>query len=597
MAVLLSGSGLSRSFGAGVLFRDLSLILSDGDKIGVIGPNGSGKTTLLEILTGNQPADSGTRSVRRNARLAYVPQDSLFGPEDTVGSVLRDAVKDLPLEDEEKAVRVEVMLGRAGFENPAMAASALSGGWKKRLAIAAALVTSPDALLLDEPTNHLDVQGITWLESAIEKVNACLVVTHDRYFLENVTTRMVEINRAYPEGAFQTNGNYSEFLERREEFLEAQEKQQASLATKVRREVEWLRRGPKARTGKSRARVNASGRLIEELAAATTRSRTATAQIDFTASGRKTRRLIEAEKVGKTLGGRSLFRNLDLVLSPGVRLGLVGANGSGKTTLLKILQGEAAPDEGTVRHAERLQVVSFAQDRGAHLDPDVSLRRTLAPDGDTVIYNERSIHVAGWAKRFLFREEQLDTPVSRLSGGERARIMIARLMLMPADVLLLDEPTNDVDIPTLEVLEERLLEFPGAVVLVTHDRYLLDRVSTTVLGLNGGECGLFADYSQWEAWYGEQRSGEAEMKQPGSTPAPVKEAPTKLSYSDQREWDLMEQKILRAEQELAARQSEMQAITSDAVSLHAAYEKFQEAQRSVDDLYARWAELETKIAK
>jgi len=213
--------------------------------------------------------------------------------------------------------------------------------------------------------------------------------------------------------------------------------------------VEWLRRGPKARTGKSRARIDAAGRLIEELADVTARGRTATAQIDFTASDRKTKRLIEAEGIGKTLGGRRLFQNLNLTLSPGVRIGLLGANGSGKTTLLKVLQGEVAPDEGSLRFADRLQIVSFAQDRHAYLDPEVSLRRTLCPEGDSVIYRGRPIHVAGWAKRFLFQDEQLEMPMARFSGGERARAMIARLMLAEADVLLLDEPTNDLDIPTL----------------------------------------------------------------------------------------------------------------------------------------------------
>ncbi len=286
-------------------------------------------------------------------------------------------------------------------------------------------------------------------------------------------------------------GNYSEFLEKREDFLEAQKKQTEALATKVRREIEWLRRGPKARTGKSRARIDSAGRLIEEFSAANQRARGGTAKIDFTASDRKTKRLIEAEDIGITLGGRRLFQNLTLTLSPGVRIGLVGANGSGKTTLLKLLAGELEPDEGEIRRADRLQIVSFAQDRGAHLDPSISLRRALCPEGDMVIYRDRTIHVAGWAKRFLFLDEQLEMPVSKLSGGERARVMIARLMLATADVLLLDEPTNDLDIPTLEVLEDSLLDFPGAIVLVSHDRYLLDRVSTIVIGLDGGEGTAF----------------------------------------------------------------------------------------------------------
>jgi ATP-binding cassette subfamily F protein uup len=596
MGVLLSGSALSKSFSARPLFEDLSLSLSDGDRTGLIGPNGSGKTTLLEILAGREAPDSGTRALRKQTRLAYVPQDSIFADGDTVLSVLTAALIALPLDDEEKSGRIELMLDRAEFTDRATTAAALSGGWKKRLSIAAALIASPDVLLLDEPTNHLDLEGILWLESAIESAGACLVVTHDRYFLERVATHMLEINRIYPGSAFQVKGNYSEFLEEREDFLEAQKKQTDALATKVRREIEWLRRGPKARTGKSRARIDSAGRLIDEFSAATQRARGGTAKIDFTASDRKTKRLIEAEGIGMTLGGRRLFQNLSLTLSPGVRIGLVGANGSGKTTLLKLLAGELEPDAGEIRRADRLQIVSFAQDRGAHLDPGVSLRRALCPEGDMVIYRDRTIHVAGWAKRFLFLEEQLEMPVSKLSGGERARVMIARLMLATADVLLLDEPTNDLDIPTLEVLEDSLLEFPGAIVLVSHDRYMLDRVSTMVIGLDGGEGGTFADYSQWEAFRGEQLSEKPAPKLP--RPATASDEPKKkLSYLHQREWDGMEAKILDAEQELATCQREFEASTSDPNRVSEAYDKMQAAQNRVEDLYARWAELEAQVVK
>ncbi len=598
MAVLFSCSELGKTFGSRVLFENLSLTISDGDRLGLIGPNGSGKTTLLEILAGNDAPDLGTRAVRKLARIDYVPQDSQFRAGDTIASVLAAAVAGLPLEDDEKTARMQAMFGRAGFTRPATPVSELSGGWRKRLAIAAALVTSPDLLILDEPTNHLDLEGILWLEDAVKTANACLVVTHDRYFLENVPTRVIEINRAYPQGSLQVNGNYSEFLERREEFLEAQSKQQEALATKVRREVEWLRRGPKARTGKSRARIASAGLLIDELAAANERARNGIARIDFTASDRKTKRLIEAEGIEKTLGGRRLFHKLNLTLSPGVRIGLAGPNGSGKTTLLKILEGQMQPDAGTIRRADHLRVVVFAQDRRAYLDPATSLRRSLCPDGDMVVYRDRLIHVAGWAKRFLFRDDQLDMPVSRLSGGEKARVAIAKLMLAPADVLLLDEPTNDLDIPTLEALEESLSEFAGAVVLVSHDRYLLDRVSTVVIGLDGESGGVFADYSQWEAsWQTAARPAEEKSSSREPRVTALSPAPKKLSYLEQREWDAMETKILEGEEEAARWRRQLESPSGDGTNLAEAYAKLQVAQQQVAKLYERWAELEDKLAK
>ena len=240
--------------------------------------------------------------------------------------------------------------------------------------------------------------------------------------------------------------------------------------------------------------------------------------------------------------------------------------------------------------------MSFAQDRGAHLNPETSLRRTLCPEGDSVIYRDRPVHVMGWAKRFLFRDEQMDMPVAKLSGGEKARVMIARLMLETADVLLLDEPTNDLDIPTLEVLEESLLDFPGAMVLVSHDRYMLDRVSTMVVGLDGGEGCVFADYSQWEAWRGEPAADKPASKDT-RTSAPPDAPKKKLSYIEQREWDGMEARILEAERDLAHWQHEMQQSSADARRLTEAYEKAQASQRIVDTLYARWAELEGKVSR
>ncbi len=312
---------------------------------------------------------------------------------------------------------------------------------------------------------------------------AFVVVTHDRYFLENVATQIIELNRIYSDGLLRVKGSYSKFLEDREAYVEWQQRAQESLRNRVRVEMEWLRRGPKARTTKAKARIDNANALISELRDSESRTRIATAGITFDATGRQTKRLIEVENAAVTLGDREILRGVSVTLTNGLKLGLTGANGSGKTTLLRAITGEITLSAGEIRRAPGLRIVYFSQMR--ELDTSLTLRRTLAPDSDSVIYRDRVVHVAGYASRFLFTGEQLNQPVERLSGGERARVLIARLMLQPADVLILDEPTNDLDIPTLEILEESLLEFPGALVLVTHDRYLLDRVTNAVLGLDG----------------------------------------------------------------------------------------------------------------
>src|ERR1700730_16895306 len=502
---IINAQGISKAFGANPLFQDVSFTLSEGDRIGLIGPNGSGKSTLLRILAGSEDPDDGNVAVRKRIRVTCVQQDSKFKSGDTVRSVVEHAMQGAGAPQSERGTRFAETLGRAGFDNVEAEAAALSGGWQKRLAIVEALVQKPDILLLDEPTNHLDLAGIDWLETLLHASPfACVVVSHDRYFLENVATEMAELNRIYPNGILRVHGNYSTFLEKKEEFLHAQSKRQEALENLVHSEIEWLRRGAKARTRKSKARIDKAGELMEELADLNMRTRSGTAQIDFSATDRKTKRLIELQNVAYEIGGRRLFQGLNFIITAGLRVGLVGPNGSGKTTLLRLLRGEVAATEGEIRRAEKLRIVYFDQRR--ELDPNVTLRRALAPEGDSVIYQDRVTHVASWAAKFLFKSEQLNQPVERLSGGERARVLIAQLMLQPADVLLLDEPTNDLDIPTLEILEESLLEFRGSLVLVTHDRYMLDRVSTIVLGLDGrGGAERFADYSQWDTWQAERQ--------------------------------------------------------------------------------------------
>ena len=597
MALLLNAQSVSKSFGATNLFREVSFTVNDGDRIGLIGPNGSGKSTLLKMLSGEIDADSGEVTPRKNLRMAYVEQDSKFPPGATVRQVLEAALQRARVRESEWDQRLHSTFGLTGFEDFATEAATFSGGWRKRLAIAEALVQQPDLLLLDEPTNHLDFVGIEWLEALLTSGSfASVVISHDRYFLENVATQMAELNRAYPNGMLRSKGNYSEFLETKEQFLHAQARHQDALENRVRIEKEWLRRGPKARATKAKARIDNANRLIAELADLSNRSKTVSASFDFSATGRQTKRLLELEDLSYAIEGRTLFNNLNFHLTAGMRVGLVGPNGSGKTTLLRLLTGELDPTGGQIKRANQLRFTYFEQNRT--LDGDQTLRRALAPDSDAIVYQDRVIHVASWASRFLFTGEQLNQPVSRLSGGERARVLIAQLMLQPADVLLLDEPTNDLDIPTLEILEETLLEYPGSLVLVTHDRYMLDRIANIVVGLDGeGNAGAFADYAQWESWLEERERARKPAKTPERAAASNSaSSKKKLSYLEEREWSTIEERIARAEEVARRHHAEVEdpAVATDAARLQTALAEAAKAQEVVDDLYTRWGELEAK---
>jgi len=600
MPPILNVQNISKRFGAVPLFQGISFALHDGDCVGLIGPNGAGKSTLLAILGGEQEADSGEMAFRKRVRIGYVHQISEYPSGATVRGILEAAMVRAVVPENEREQRVRETLGRAGFADEVMTAEAatLSGGWRKRLAIAEALVIHPDVLLLDEPTNHLDVEGIEWLEGLLQAANfAFVVVTHDRYFLENVANEVVELNRMYSDGLLRVKGSYSKFLETREAYVEYQQRAQESLRNRVRTEIEWLRRGPKARATKAKARIDNAQAMIAQLADSESRTRTATAGISFDATDRQTKRLIELDDVAVTLGDREILRNVSFGLTIGMKLGLVGPNGAGKTTLLRAMTGDLPVSAGLVRRAASLRIVYFSQMR--ELDTSLTLRRALAPDADAVVYQDRVVHVAGYAARFLFTSEQLNQPVERLSGGERARVLIARLMLQPADVLILDEPTNDLDIPTLEILEEALLEFSGALVLVTHDRYLLDRVTNAVVGLDdSGHAALFADYLQWEDWRtlrGQSTKAPAEKtEKPSTQPAAAKK---KLSYLEQREFNGIEVRIAAADDRLRAAHARIDdpAVATDAVALTEALAELDAAQAEHDVIYERWVELAEKV--
>jgi ATP-binding cassette subfamily F protein uup len=596
-AILLNCNGISKAFGSRPLFAGLTFAIHEGDHIGLVGPNGAGKSTLLKILAGVEVPDEGTCARRRNLRVGYVPQHPVFPRGMTVEAAVAESIAAASrLTPGETDRRVSVALSRVGFADPSNVADSLSGGWRTRLAIARALAAEPEVLLLDEPTNHLDLESRLWLESLLAgSSEAFVVVSHDRYFLQNVGRRMFEIDRVFAEGLISVDGTYADLLEKRVEILSNQASYEESLANRVRGEIAWLRRGAKARTRKSKARIDAAYQGIDELKESRERGVVESAGIELSATGRRTKRLWHGTGLTKRFGGNVIVEGLELLLTPGMRLGVLGPNGSGKTTLLRMIVGELAPDAGEIRPAEALRVVYFDQNR-ATLDPEQTLKRSLAPDGDTVIYRDRAVHVVSWAKRFLFRPEQLETPVSRLSGGERARIVLARLMLQPADLLVLDEPTNDLDIPTLEVLEESLLEFPGALVLVTHDRHLIDRVSTTILALDGrGGITRFADYGQWEADAETRTSSKKDAARPEGARAP-KASFKKLSYLEQREWEGIEEHVLAAEARMAEAEARAHdpSIASDATALQLRLGELDDAKREVDRLYARWSELEGK---
>jgi ATP-binding cassette subfamily F protein uup len=599
MNTLVSCHGIAKILAHRTLFEGLSLHVHPKDRIGLIGANGSGKTSLLSILAGAEPPDEGERMAKRGLKIGWVEQEPSFDLEQTVEQSIEAALEAADpvgaIDPVERLVRVGTSLSRLGFAEPEQPLGTLSGGFKKRLAIARALVIEPELMLLDEPTNHLDLAGILWLEDFLSAAAfAYVVVTHDRAFLQRVTHQIVEIDPRHPDGLLQLEGDYAAFVEKRAAALQARTKERETLANKVHREVEWLRRGPKARTSKSHARIQTAETLITNLQQMKTEDRRLETDFSFDATGRKTRRLLVAKGIGCTRGGRRLFSGLDLLLKPGLRIGLVGNNGTGKSSLLKVLGGELEPDEGSIKRAEGLRVVTFEQQRES-LDPDQSLKQALAGQGDQVIYADRPIHVVGWARRFGFRDEQLEMPVGRLSGGEQAKAAIARLVVQPADLLMLDEPTNDLDIQTLEVLETSLLQFPGAVVLVTHDRLLLDRVADLLLGLSGdGETTLLADAAQWEAWIRKPPKPRAKAKK--ADPRKAKKRKPGLSYLDKREFEGMEETIITAERTLEQARAAIAdpTVATEAETLQERQAALETAEAQVERLYARWAELDAK---
>jgi len=599
MPTLLTARDLIKSYPSNSLFDGVSIHVEDGERIGLIGPNGGGKTTLMKILAGIIEADGGEVIRRRGLCVAYVEQDDRFPDDATPLSVVAAGLNDDGETGLDATTRASITLSKLGFSDLHRSVATLSGGWRKRLSLASALAQEPDVLMLDEPTNHLDLEGVLWLEGFVRQASMAMIfVTHDRRFLENTATRIIELSAAYPSGAFEAAGNYTEFVKRKDAFLDGQRAAQSSIASKVRRDTAWLRQGIQGRQTRNKTQVEAAANRRDELKATADRNDapSRTTMIAFQATDRRTKKLLALHNVSKSMGDKRLFESLNLTLTPGQRVGLLGVNGSGKTTLMRLMSGDLQPDSGTVKRASDLQIMTFSQHRET-LDQNQTLREALCPSGDMVNYRGGAVHVTGWAGRFLFDADQLSTRVGDLSGGEQARVLIANLMLSPAEVLLLDEPTNDLDIPSLEVLEQALLEFPGAIVLVTHDRFLLERIATEYMALDDrGDAKWFASIEQWNSAKLKAESIASEKTKPSAIAQKVRTQPKpgKLTYKLQREYEGMEEAILDAETQVERLEAEAAdpALATDHERAATVYSKLSDGHARVTELYARWAELE-----
>lgn len=592
MGTLITCNGLSKSFGAKNLFKDISITISKGDALGIIGPNGSGKSTLLKILAGIEEKDAGTISYSKFLRVEYLPQISIYEANATVWEIVKS--KAVVIENmEDIDVRVATSLSMLNFTNTNLKVETLSGGWKKRLDIACSIVNNPSLILFDEPSNHLDIEGLICFEKLLKSSNfTWVIVSHDRFFLEKTVNRLIELNKMYPKGYFDVKGSYSVFLEKKAQFLENTKKVQESLASKVRREIEWLHHGAKARTSKSKYRIDEANNLINELSTLKNKMQVSATNINFSASNRKSKQLIQIENISKAYSTKQIFKNFSFTICSGLNIGILGSNGIGKSTLLKLINKQIEPDAGTITHAEGLKIVYFSQHRD-DLNPNWTLKMALSENADAVLFKDQEINIVTWAKRFQFEKGQLEFPVSKLSGGEQARLMIARLMLEKADVLLLDEPTNDLDIPTLTVLEESLENFSGTVVLVTHDRYMLNNTCDLFLGFTASnEIELFSDYFQWEKAFIKNKASATTNKKPILN----KDKKPSLSYKEKQDLKKIEEDIhaldtlvLKIEAELIDPKNLTNFSILENLSLD-----LKNTQDKIDELYAYWNRLEKR---
>lgn len=603
METIITCQDITKSWGSHPVFQDLSLSFGPSEKAGLTGRNGTGKSTLINILAGREQPDQGLVTLRKHLRTGLVPQVPDFAPGLSVSMAAKNAGKNAGVPEDELEVQVSIILSQAGFIDPDVPVSNLSGGWQKRLAICCGCLGSPDFVFFDEPTNHLDWEGILWLEAFLKNAPfGWLTISHDRYLLNAVVQKVIELSPQFEKGYLLTKGSWDQHLDEREAHLESSRQQHESMQNQLRREEAWLHQGIKARGTRAKHRVDAAARLKEDVQKSHQRQLVQKTDLEFSSSGRKTKKLMELKNVTLKLGDKTLLDNFSTILSGKTRTGILGPNGCGKTSLFRLLTQELTPASGSVLPAPQLEVVYFDQQR-EQLNPQQTLKQALSEHGDHVIFQERSVHIVSWAKRFGFTAERLDVPVEKLSGGEQARVLIANLMLKKADLLLLDEPTNDLDISTIEVLEENLKSFPGAVLIISHDRYLLSKTCHHFLGFGKNQkVTEYADVSQWLRDHTQaEKPKSPATKSKDSTDSAKKTAGTgrtqKLSYKEKREYENMEAEILNQEEKLELLNAETSnpEIQSNPARSQELYSEIQQTQDLIEKMYKRWSELEEKV--
>ena len=590
-APILSWEGLSLQQGSGWLFRDLDIHIAPRDRLALIGRNGAGKTTLLRLIGGQIEADKGNRSIQPGTKIVMLEQDPFFTGFDTLMDFAMSG-KDAPPRHE-----VEAIAGQLGIDMSRKADSA-SGGERRRAALARALASEPDLLLLDEPTNHLDLAAIDWLESWLNRYSgAFVVISHDRTFLKRLTKATLWLDRGSMRRKEIGFGGYEAWMEQvYAEEARAAEKMDAKLKI----EAHWLERGVTARRKRNQGRLAKLWEMRAQRAAML--SPQGAAKMQLVVDDVKTKAVIVADKVNKKFGDRTIIKDFSLRIQRGDRIGLVGANGSGKTTLLKLLTGELEPDSGTVTLAKTLHGVMIDQQRSL-LSPEKRVRDVLAEGGDWIDVRGVRKHIQGYLKDFLFDPGLVDARVGTLSGGERSRLLLAREFARKSNLLVLDEPTNDLDLETLDLLQEVIADYDGTVLIVSHDRDFLDRTVTVTLGLDGsGKVDIIAGgYADWEAKRQKRIAPVKPAKTAAATATPAPPPPprkTKLSYKDQRDYDLLPTRI----EELLAQIARDEAALSDPALYTRDPAKFAALTKAIDAARAekdaaeeRWLELAEQV--